>query len=273
MVTIANIQYLRKMTGAGVLDCKNALNEANGDYDIAVEIIRKKGKMIARKRADRDAIEGCVLAARRSNFAAIVAVRCETDFVAKGEKFIGMVKKILDLALEIRPKNIEELNNFNINGCKICELITDYSGVSGEKIELGFYEYLIAPTVEIYVHSGNKLATIVGFNQNEVDVRVAKDIAMQVAAMNPVSVDKNSIPLKIIEKERKIAREIAIEQGKSELVLNRIEDGALNKYYKDYTLLLQNFVKNPKITVGDFLKNYNKDLSVVDFRRVCLNVE
>ena len=272
-VTMADITHLRKMTGAGMMDCKNALNEAEGDYDKAIEIIRKKGQAVAAKREDRDAAEGCVLAATEGDFAAIVAVKCETDFVAKGDEFIGMVKKILTAALSSQPKTVEELNELSVDGRKVHELITDRIGVTGEKMELGAYEFLTAATTVAYIHPGNKLATIAGFNQANIDTQVAKDIAMQVAAMNPVSVDKDSVPADVIEKEKKIAREKAIEQGKPEAILDKIAEGALTKYYKDYTLLMQDFVKDSKITISDYLKKQDKDLTVVGFKRVNLNVE
>ncbi|MDR2843715.1 MAG: translation elongation factor Ts [Candidatus Symbiothrix sp.] len=272
-VTMADIQHLRKMTGAGMMDCKNALAEAEGDFEKAVEIIRKKGQAVAAKREDRDAAEGCVLAAIRNDFAAIVAVKCETDFVAKGEEFIGMVRKILSAALENQPKTTEDLLEISVDGRKVSELITDRIGVTGEKMELGAYEYLNAPATVAYIHPGNKLATIVGLNQAGVDTQVAKDIAMQVAAMNPVSVDKDSVPAEIVEREKKIAREKAIEQGKPENILDRIAEGALQKYYKDFTLLQQEFVKDSKLTISEYLKKQNKDLTVTGFKRVNLNVE
>jgi elongation factor Ts len=272
-VTMADITHLRKMTGAGMMDCKNALNEAEGDYDKAIEIIRKKGQAIAAKREDREASEGCVLAATKGDFAAIVAVKCETDFVAKGEEFIGMVRNILNVALESQPKTAEELNELVVNGRKVHELITDRIGVTGEKMELGAYEYLTAFSTVAYIHPGNKLATIAGFNLANVDVQVTKDIAMQVAAMNPISVDKDSVPAEIVEKEKKIAREKAIEQGKPEAILDRIAEGALTKYFKDFTLLMQDYVKDSKITIADYLKKQNKDLTVTGFKRVNLNVE
>ena len=272
-VTMADITHLRKMTGAGMMDCKNALNEAEGDYDKAIEIIRKKGQAVAAKREDRDAAEGCVLAATEGDFAAVVAVKCETDFVAKGEEFIGMVKAILSAALKNQPKTVEELNELSVDGRKVHELITDRIGVTGEKMELGAYESITAATTVAYIHPGNKLATIAGFNQANVDAQVARDIAMQIAAMNPVSVDKDSVPADVIEKEKKIAREKAIEQGKPEAILDKIAEGALTKYYKDYTLLMQDFVKDSKITINDYLKKQDKDLTVVGFKRVNLNVE
>jgi elongation factor Ts len=270
---MADIQHLRKMTGAGMMDCKNALNEANNDFNTAVEIIRKKGQAVAAKREDREAAEGCVLAATKGEFAAIVAVKCETDFVAKGSDFIGMVQKILDVALEQQPQSAEALTELTVEGRKVQELITDRIGVTGEKMELGAYSFLSAPTTIAYIHPGNKLATIAGFNQAGVETQVAKDVAMQIAAMNPVSVDKETVPAEIAEREKKIAREKAIEQGKPEAILDRIAEGALQKYYKEYTLLAQDFVKEPKITIDDYLKRQNKELTVIGFRRVNLNVE
>jgi elongation factor Ts len=272
-VTMADIQHLRKMTGAGMMDCKSALTEAEGNFDTAVEIIRKKGQAVAAKREDREAAEGCVLAAAQGDFAAIVAVKCETDFVAKNEDFIAMVRKILKVALEKQPKTTEELTALSVDGRTISELVTDRIGVTGEKMELGAYEYLNAASTVAYIHPGNKLATIVGLNQAGVDAQVAKDVAMQVAAMNPVSVDKDSVPAEIVEREKKIAREKAIEQGKPENILDRIAEGALQKYFKDFTLLQQEYVKDNKLTISDYLKKQNKDLTVIGFKRINLNVE
>jgi elongation factor Ts len=272
-VTMTDVTHLRKMTGAGMMDCKNALNESEGDYEKAVEIIRKKGQAVAAKREDREASEGCVLAAINGDFAAIVALKCETDFVAKGPDFIALTQSILDAALANKPANQEALLALNIDGRPVSELITDRIGITGEKMELGAYEYLAAPTTIAYIHPGNKLATIAGFNQAGVELQVAKDIAMQVAAMNPVSVDKDSVPANIVEREKKIAREKAIEQGKPENILDRIAEGALNKYYQEFTLLSQDFVKDSKITIREYLQKQDKDLTVTDFKRVTLNVD
>jgi elongation factor Ts len=272
-VTMADITHLRKMTGAGMMDCKNALNEAEGDFDKAIEIIRKKGQAVAAKREDREASEGCVLAATNGDYAAIVALKCETDFVAKGPDFIALTKSILDAALAKRPANIDELKNVDVDGRTVAERITDRIGVTGEKMELGAFEYLTAPTTVFYIHPGNKLATIAGFNQAGVELQVAKDVAMQVAAMNPISVDKTSVPAEIVERERKIAREKAIEQGKPENLIDRIAEGALNKYFQENTLLSQEFIKDNKLTISDYLKKQNKDLTVTGFSRVTLNVD
>ncbi len=270
-VTMTDIQHLRKMTGAGMMDCKNALNEANGDFDKAMEIIRKKGQAVAAKREDREASEGCVLAKTNGNFAAVVALQCETDFVAKNEEFIALTQQILDVALEHKPNTLEELLNLQLSGRTVAESITDKVAATGEKMELGFYEHITAPTVMAYIHMGNKLATIVGFNQENVAENITKDVAMQIAAMNPVSVTPEEIPTEIKEKELEIAREKAREAGKPENLLDRIAEGALQKFYKESTLLQQEYVKDSKMTVAQFLQHANKDLTVSVFKRVSLN--
>ncbi len=272
-VTMADITHLRKMTGAGMMDCKNALNEANGDYDKAMEIIRKKGQAVAAKREDREASEGCCIAATKGDFAAIVALKCETDFVAKNADFVALTKSILDAALENKPESVEELSALTINGTSIAQLVTDRIGVTGEKMEIGAYEYLSAPTTIAYIHPGNKLSTIVGFNHAGVDAQVAKDVAMQVAAMNPVAISKEGVSQEVIDRELKIAREKAQEAGKPEAILDKIAEGALTKYFQENTLLSQAFVKDAKMTIEQYLQKQNKDLTVADFKRVTLNVD
>ncbi len=272
-VTMADITHLRKMTGAGMMDCKNALTEADGDYDKAIEIIRKKGQAVAAKREDREASEGCCLAAVNGEFAAIVALKCETDFVAKNADFVALTKSILDEALQNKPANVEELNALTIDGSSIANLITDRIGVTGEKMELGAYEFVNAATTVSYIHPGNKLATIVGFNLANVDAQVAKDVAMQVAAMNPIAICKDEVPAEVAAKELKIAKEKAIEAGKPEAILDKIAEGALNKFFQENTLLSQAFVKDAKITIEQYLKQQDKELTVVAFKRVTLNVD
>ncbi len=272
-VTMADITHLRKMTGAGMMDCKSALTEADGDYDKAIEIIRKKGQAVAAKREDREASEGCCIAATQGDFAAIVALKCETDFVAKGADFIALTQSILNNALANKPASIEELNAMVIDGRPVSEWITDRIGVTGEKMEIGAYEYLSAPTTVAYIHPGNKLSTIVGLSLPNLDAQVAKDIAMQVAAMNPISVDKNSVPQEIAERELKIAREKAIEAGKPEAILDKIAEGALQKYFQENTLLAQAFVKDAKMTIDEYLKKQDKALTVSSFKRVTLNID
>ncbi|MDR1719308.1 MAG: translation elongation factor Ts [Dysgonamonadaceae bacterium] len=272
-VTMAEIAHLRKMTGAGMMDCKNALNEANGDYEKAVEIIRKKGQIVAAKREDRDAAEGCCLAATKDDFAAIFALKCETDFVAKNADYIALTRSILDAILEHKPANIDELKKITINGSAVEDLIVERIGITGEKMEIGAYEYLTAPTTVAYVHPGNKLATIVGLNLPNVETQVAKDIAMQVAAMNPIAITKETVAAEIIERELKIGREKAIEAGKPEAILDKIAEGALNKFFQEFTLLSQAFIKDGKITIDQYLKQQHKELTVIDFKRVSLNIE
>jgi len=272
-ISMADIQHLRKMTGAGMMDCKNALNEAEGDFDKAIEIIRKKGQAFAAKREDRDASEGCVLAATKGEFAAIVAINCETDFVAMNADFIGMTKSILDAALDSKPADIEALRAAQINGRSVADLVTDRMGVTGEKMEFNVYKQITAPTVVAYIHPGNKLASIVGFNKPNVDEQVAKDVAMQIAAMNPVALVAEEVSEEIRQRELSIAREKAIEAGKPENLLDKIAEGALQKFYKEFTLLQQEFVKNPKQTIAQYLDAHDKELAVTGFQRYTLNAE
>ena len=272
-VTMADITKLRKMTGAGMMDCKKALEEANNDFDGAIEIIRKRGQAIAAKREDREAAEGCVLATSKGDYAAIVALKCETDFVAQNKDFVALTQKILDAAIENKSADLEALKAIKLDGRTIAELVTDQSGVTGEKMELGYFDSLSAASTIFYIHPGNKLATIVGFNQADVEHQVARDVAMQVAAMNPIAVRPEEVPTDIIEKELEIAREKAREAGKPENLIDRIAQGSLQKYYKEFTLLQQEFVKDPKQTIEQYLKAQNKELTVTAFRRFTLNAE
>jgi elongation factor Ts len=271
-VTAADITKLRKFTGAGIMDCKNALVEADGDFEKAIEIIRKKGLAVAAKRADREAGEGVVLAKVTSDGkrGAMVVLNCETDFVAKNEGFIELTQSILDTAIEKAPGSLEELKNLQIGGVKISDLILDKIAAIGEKIELSRYEKLEAAKVIAYIHPGNKLASMVGFNKENIENQVAKDIAMQIAAMNPVAVDEKDVPKNVIEKELEIGKEQARQEGKPENMLEKIALGKLNKFYKESTLLNQEFIKDNKKTVKQYLSEADKELSVTGFRRVSL---
>lgn len=273
-VTMADISHLRKMSGAGMMDCKKALEEANGDFDKAMEIIRKKGQAVAAKRSDREASEGCVLATEKNGFAAVVALKCETDFVAKNADFIALTQEILDIAMAQKPASKEDLlATAMADGRSIQEHITDRSGITGEKMELGAYEFVNGELTVSYIHPGNKLATVVAFNQADVEHQMARDIAMQVAAMNPVSVRPEEVPQNIIDQELEIAKDKARQAGKPENLLDRIAQGALQKYYKENTLLQQEFVKDAKLTIEQYLHSANKELTVVAFKRVTLNVD
>ncbi|MBO4379916.1 MAG: elongation factor Ts [Muribaculaceae bacterium] len=270
-VTIAEIQKLRHLTGAGMMDCKNALNETNGDIEAAIEIIRKKGQAVAAKRSDREASEGCVLAAAKADFAAIVALQCETDFVAKNEGFVALTKAILNAAIEARATSLDQVKALTIDGRPVADLIVEEVGKTGEKMELGYYEYVEAPSTTSYIHFGNKLATIVGFNLPDVDNQVGRDVAMQVASMNPVAVSRETVPADIIAKELEIGREKAREEGKPEAILDRIAEGRLNKFFQESTLMEQEFVKDAKMTIRQYLAAQNKELVATAFKRVNLN--
>lgn len=267
-ITAADVMKLRKATGAGMMDCKNALNEANGDFDRAIEIIRERGKLVASKRSDRDATEGVVLAkvSDDKQFGAIVVLNCETDFVAKNEGFIQLTSKFLDLAISKYPANLDALKALIIDGRSVGDHVVEQTGIIGEKLDLSFYGKIEAASVVHYIHPGNKLATVVGFNKN-VDEHVAKDVAMQVAAMSPVAVDKDDVPQSIVEKELEIAREKFRMEGKPEAMLDKIAQGALQKFYKESTLLSQTFVKDNKLTVKEYLTSGDKNLKVTGFVR------
>ncbi len=273
-ITAADVSKLRKMTGAGMMDCKKALQEADGDFDKAVEIIRKKGQAVANKRADREASEGVVLAATTEDkkFGAMIVLNCETDFVAKNEDFVKFAQSILDKALETKPADLDALKNADMGGMTIAEGVVEKIGVIGEKIDLAYYGKMEAAYLQPYIHPGNKLASLVGFNKEDVDLQVAKDIAMQVAAMNPVAVDEADVPADVIEKEKEIGREQARREGKPENLLDRIAEGKLKKFFKESTLLNQDFIKDSKKNIRTYLKENDPELKVTGFLRYSLNV-
>ena len=317
-VTIEDIKKLRHLTSAGLSDCKAALTETNGDMDAAVEILRQKGKAIAAKREDRQASEGCVLADVKDNFAAIVA---------KNATFVELTKKLLALALENKVKSIDELKALTIDGRTVAELVVEESGKTGEKTEISAYEYLEGASVTSYNHFGNKLSTIVSFNLEGVDAQVMRDVAMQVAAMNPVAVNREAVPQHIVDSElsvavektkeelvkkavdaalhkaginpnlvdsedhiesnmakgwltqeeadkaRKISKETAEAKAANlpEAMIKNIANGRLNKFFKESCLLEQEYVKDGKLSVGQYLEASSKGLVAVAFKRVNLN--
>ena len=272
-VTMADISHLRKMSGAGMMDCKKALEEANGDFEKAMEIIRRKGQAVAAKRSDREASEGCVLAADNGDFAAVVALKCETDFVAKNAEFVALTQEILNVAMNNKPATKEELLASPLaDGRSIQDHITDRIGVTGEKMELGEYEFVTGASTISYIHPGNKLATVVAFNMAP-EHQMARDVAMQVAAMNPVAVRPDEVPQHIIDQELEIARDKAREAGKPENLLDRIAQGSLQKYYKENTLLQQEFIKDAKLSIEQYLHSANKELTVIAFKRFTLNAD
>lgn len=273
-IKAADVAKLRKMTGAGMMDCKNALVETDGDFDAAIDLLRKKGQKLASKRADREASEGVVLAKTSENntYGAIIALNCETDFVAKNEDFVKFTQGILDISIENRPANLDELKLMEINGQKIQDEIIYQIGVIGEKLELSYFGSVSGEYVSSYIHSGNMLASIAAFNKGGFDEQVGKDVAMQIAAMNPIAIDKDDVPEDVIAKEIEIGKDRAIEEGKPDELAEKIAKGRLNKFFKESTLLNQQFVKDNKISIKDYLVKTDKELTVTAFRRFTLNV-
>jgi elongation factor Ts len=274
VINAADVAKLRRVTLAGMMDCKKALEEAEGNFDKAIEIIRKKGQAVANKRADKEATEGVVLSKASSNgkLGVMVVLNSETDFVAKNADFIALASKITDLALAKNPANLDELKALQFEGGKVGDKVVEYIGIIGEKLELSYYEKIEAEHVQAYIHPGNRLATLVGFTKAGIDTQVYKDIAMQVAAMNPVALDKESVPEKVIAQEIEIGKEQARRDGKPEEMLEKIAQGKLTKFFKESTLLNQDFVKDNKMTIKQYLQSINKELTVTDFKRFTLNL-
>jgi len=272
-IKAADVSKLRQMTGAGMMDCKKALTEADGDFDAAVEIIRKKGQAMANKRADRETTEGCTLSkvSANANKGAIIILKCETDFVGKNESFVALADSILGTALNSDVTTKEEILDLQLNGVAIKDVITEQIGVIGEKIEIAEYAVISADKVVPYIHPGNQLSVIVGFNQASFEEQVGKDVAMQVAAMSPVSVDKDSVPADIIETELRIGKEKAREEGKPEAMLDKIAEGRLSKFFKESTLLEQAFVKDNKLSIKQYLNGASNGLTVTEFKRFSLS--
>ncbi len=275
-ITAAEVNKLRQQTGAGMMDCKKALVESDGDFEKAVDYLRKKGQKVANNRADRDANEGLILAKTTSDLkkAVVIMLNCETDFVAKNTEFINLANSILELALTKGPKNIEELKSLTINNRTIEENVTDLMGKTGEKLTLAHYEVAEGAKAFAYNHPGNRLASILAFNKADFELvdQIGKEIAMQIAAMAPVAIDKDDVDAKTIEREIEIGKEQARQEGKPEEMLEKIALGKLNKFYKDFTLLNQEFVRDNKKTVGQYLKETDKDLKINAFRRFALGV-
>lgn len=272
-ISAKDVKKLRDITGAGMMDCKKALVEAGGDIDKAIEELRKKGQKMSAKRADREAKEGVVIAKVADNKAKGVIVRlsCETDFVAKNDDFVDLTSKIAQLALDTNSNTKEELLDQDFGGIKLSEKIIEQVGVIGEKIELAQFEAIEAPMVTSYIHSGNRAGVLIGLNKaNDAFEAPGKDVAMQVAAMHPVALDKGDVDSTLVEKEIEIGKEQARLEGKPEAMLEKIAMGKLNKYFKENTLLNQAFVKDNKMSISDYLKAQDKDLTVTSFKHVKL---
>ena len=273
-ISAADVAKLRRVTLAGMMDCKKALEESEGNFEKAIEIIRKKGQAVANKRADKEASEGVVLAKVSSDgkLGTMIVLNSETDFVAKNADFMALANKVLDIALAKNPANLEELKSLPMDGGKVGDKIVEYVGIIGEKLDLSYFEKIEAAHVQAYIHPGNRLATLVGFTKPGADIQVYKDIAMQIAAMNPVAVDKGFVPESIIAQEIEIGKEQARRDGKPEEMLEKIAQGKLTKFFKDSTLLNQDFVKDNKITIRQYLQSVSKELTVTEFKRFTLNL-
>ena len=273
-ITAAEVNKLRQMTGAGMMDCKKALEEANGDFEAAIDFLRKKGQKVAANRADRDAKEGLVIAKVTADGkkGVLIMVNCETDFVAKNDDFNNFANTIATIALDKNPANVEALRTLSYagNGLTIADKVLEYVGKIGEKIDVTRFEVVNAEKVIAYNHPGNRLATIVGFNKSNTTEELAKDIAMQIAAMAPVAVDRGDVDPKMLEKELEIAKELIRQEGKPEEMVEKIAQGKINKFYKESTLLNQEFIKDGKKTVSQYIKEADKDLTVTGFKRIAL---
>jgi len=273
-ISAQDINKLRQMTGAGMMDCRKALTETNGDFEAAIDWLRKQGQKVAAKRSDREAKEGVVIAKTTADNKSgiVVCVSCETDFVSKNADFVAFAQTIADAAITNNAKTLDELNNTTVNGSKVSDLVNDKLASIGEKIGITKFERVDAPYVASYIHGAYRIGVLVGLNKEAAEA--GKDVAMQIAALSPVAVDAESVPADVIAREK----DIALEQlkndpkmaGKSADMLDKIAAGKLNSFFKEQTLLAQAFVKDGGKTVGDYLKSISNDLKVTEFKRVAL---
>src|SRR5215212_11594703 len=273
-ISAQDINKLRQMTGAGMMDCRKALTETNGDFEAAIDWLRKQGQKVAAKRSDREAKEGVILAKTTDDHTSgiIVCVSCETDFVSKNADFVAFAQSIADAAVKNNVKSLDELNNADVNGAKVSDLVNDKLASIGEKIGVTRFERIDAPFVASYIHGAYRMGVLVGFNKNAGDA--GKDVAMQIAAMNPVALDASSVPQDVITRERDIVMEQMRQDpkmaGKPDEMLSKIAEGKLNAFFKESTLTAQAYVKDATKSVGDYLKSVDPELKVVEFKRVAL---
>lgn len=273
-ITAQDINKLRQATGAGMMDCRKALTETNGDFEAAIDWLRKQGQKVAAKRSDREAKEGVVIAKttddNKTGF--VVTISCETDFVSKNSDFVAFAQSIADAAVANNVKSAEELNEVSVNGTKVSDMINDKLAAIGEKIGVSRFERVDAPYVASYIHGAYRMGVLVGFNKDAGEA--GKDVAMQIAAMNPVAVDASSVPQDVVTRERDIVMEQMKQDpkmaGKPDEMLNKIAEGKMNAFYKESTLTAQAFVKDNSKSVGGYLKSVDGDLKVVEFKRVAL---
>lgn len=272
-ITAADVNKLRQQTGAGMMDCKKALTEANGDFEAAIDNLRKKGAKVAASRQDRESNEGVVIAKTTADGkrGVVVEFNCETDFVAKNADFVAFANSIADLAIEKNPASLEQLVELELNGEKLADTIISQIGKIGEKVGVSKFETITGEKVIAYIHGNYRLGVLVALSSNPASAdEVGKDVAMQIAAMNPVAIDKGDVDSRTIERELEIAKDVIRAEGKPEEMVEKIAAGKLNKFYKDSTLLNQEFVKDSTKTVAQFLNDVEKGLTVSAFKRVQL---
>ncbi len=273
-ITAQDINKLRQTTGAGMMDCRKALTETNGDFEAAIDWLRKQGQKVAAKRSDREAKEGVIFAKttadNKTGF--IITISCETDFVSKNADFVAFAQSIAEAAVANDVKSAEELNEVVVNGAKVSELINDKLASIGEKIGVARFERVEAPYVASYIHGAYRMGVLVAFSKDAGEA--GKDVAMQIAAMNPVAVDESSVPVETVEREKAIVLDVIRQDpkmaGKPQEMLDKIAQGKLTSFFKESTLTAQAFVKDGSKSVGDFLKSIDKDLKVIEFKRVAL---
>ena len=270
-ISAADVNKLRKATGAGMMDCKKALVEAEGDFDTAVEVLRKKGQKVAANRADRDSSEGAVIARVNDDatVGVIVSVNCETDFVAKNENYVTLANQLADVALA--HDNLDSFLAADFNGMSVTDKLTEQTGVIGEKIEIGGFERLKGAFVGSYIHAGNKIATLTSLSAR-VDgaAEAAKNVAMQAAAMNPIALNEEGVDAATVEKEIEIAKDQLRQEGKPEAMLDNIAKGKLKRFFKDNTLVNQAYIKDGKQSVSEYVKSVDAELTVTGFKRLAL---
>lgn len=272
-ISAQDINKLRQMTGAGMMDCRKALTETNGDFEAAIDWLRKQGQKVAAKRSDREAKEGVVIAKTSDDKKSgiVVCVNCETDFVSKNADFVAFAQSIADAAITNKVKSLDELNNAEVNGAKVSDMVNDKLASIGEKIGVTKFERVDAPYISSYIHGNYRIGVLVGMNKDAPDA--GKDIAMQIAAMNPVAVDAASVPADVIAREKDIIIELMKQDpkmaGKPNEMLSKIAEGKMNSFFKEQTLLAQSFVKDSNKNVGDYLKEAG-DVKITEFKRVAL---
>jgi elongation factor Ts len=273
-ISAADVNKLRQQTGAGMMDCRKALVESNGDFENAIDYLRKKGQKVAANRSDREAKEGVAIALSSpdNTFGIVMDLSAETDFVSKNQEFIAFAQQIANIALETRAANIEDLKAAQMDGATVGEKILETVAKIGEKIDIVRYEQVNAAAVVAYIHAGYRIGVLVGMNHPATDSIIAagKDVAMQIAAMNPLAVDADSVSPETLEREKAIAVEQVMAEGKPAEMAEKIAQGKLNKFFKDNTLLQQAFVKDNSKTVADYLKSVDNGLTVITFKRVAI---